>query len=139
MQTSFAEFFDDINDALKDAVRALGGFKKVGVLLWPELEQAPEQAANKIRDCLNPDRREKLSPQQLMFVMRKAREAGHHSLMGYVCAEAGYTAPTPIDPEALLADSQAEFVESVKRLDQLAKNIEKQMAARLAKPLARAA
>lgn len=139
MQTSFAEFFDDINDALKDAVRALGGPKKVGVLLWPELDHAPEQAANKMRDCLNPERREKLSPQQLLYVMRKAREVGHHSLMGFVATDTGYAVPAPVDPEAVLAESQAEFVESVKRLDQLAKSIEKQLAARPANALTRAA
>ncbi len=43
MQCSFGEFFEDINDALREAVRALGGVKQVGALLWPEV--APDSCA----------------------------------------------------------------------------------------------
>ena len=102
MQCSFGEFFEDINDALKEAVRALGGVKQVGALLWPEV--APDTAGNKLRDCLNDGRREKLSPEQFIFILRKAREAGYHSAMEYVATECGYSKPVAVDPKDELAE-----------------------------------
>jgi hypothetical protein len=37
-------------------VHALGGYKKVGVLLRPELAEKPLAAAQWLRDCLNQDK-----------------------------------------------------------------------------------
>lgn len=43
--------YEDELDAAKDAVKALGGAKKVGPLIWPD--KAPETAARHLLDCLN--------------------------------------------------------------------------------------
>jgi hypothetical protein len=123
MQCSFGEFFEDINDALKEAVRALGGTKAVGALLWPEL--APDTAGNRMRDCLNPDRREKLSPEQFLFILRGAREAGCHSAMGYVAAECGYAQPKPVERDEQLNTVQEQFINSVQDLQKLAGLVER--------------
>lgn len=125
MQCSFGEFFEDVDDAMKEAVRALGGAKKVGLMFWPELEKDPDKAANRLRDCMNPDRREKLSIQQFMLLLRKAREAGCHSLMAYVASDAGYSAPEPVEPEAVLAEKQSQFIDAVKALQSMAADIGK--------------
>ena len=47
--------YENIEDALRDAVRALGGTKAVGGKLFPSLPI--EQAASRVADCLNIDRR----------------------------------------------------------------------------------
>lgn len=138
MQCSFGEFFDDVYDAMKEAVRALGGPKKVALMFWPELEKEPEKAASRLRDHLNPERREKLSIEQFLMLVRKANEAGCHSLMAYVAADTGYKTPDPQDPEEELAEAQAEFVEAVKTLEGMAKRIEK-LTPRSSKPISRAA
>lgn len=138
MQCSFGEFFDGVYDAMKEAVRALGGPKKVGLMFWPELEKDPEKAANRLRDCMNPERREKLSIEQFMMLLRKACEVGCHSLMAFVASDTGYKTPDPQDPEEELAEAQAEFVEAVKALEGMAKRVEK-LTARSSKPISRAA
>ena len=123
MQTPFAEFFDDVNDAIREAVRQLGGFKKVGPLLWPEL--AMEQAGNRLRDCMNADRREKLSLDQFMLILRLARQAGFHGVMGYVAYSTGYEAPRPVEPESQEAELQRAFVDAVQCLDGIQKQLQR--------------
>lgn len=123
MQCAFGEFFDDINDALREAVRALGGVKQVGAMLWPEV--APDTAGNKLRDCLNPERREKLSPEQFLFVLRKAREAGYHAAMEYVASDCGYAKPAPVDPSDKLAELQRQFIDAVEGLSQIQVQIQR--------------
>lgn len=90
-------FYDDDLDALKAHVQALGGNKKVGALLWPD--KTPETAARTMADCCNSSRAERLSPSQLLLVMRMGREAGCHILATHFMHEAGYGTPTPIDPK----------------------------------------
>lgn len=107
------------------------------MLLWPELGHAPDQAANKLRDCLNPDRREKLSPEQFVLLLRKSREAECHAAMGYLLHECGYAAPEPVDAADTLARAQDEFAGAVAKLDGMARMIER-LAGRGAKAGARA-
>lgn len=86
-------------EALQDVVKACGGHKRVGVLLWPEMESRPEAAGNKLRDHLDADRREKLSLEQILLLMRLGRQAGVHSAMNFLADELGYTRPTPVSRE----------------------------------------
>jgi hypothetical protein len=120
MQLEMGEFFEDINDALKQAVKALGGNKKVGAKLWPELPI--DTAGNKLGDCLNPDRREKLSPEQVVFILRLAREKGYHAAMQFIAFDTGYRAE-PVDPLTQEAQLQRDFVAAVGHL----KDIETRM------------
>lgn len=123
MQAAFGEFFEDVNEALREAVRQLGGNKKVGPLLWPELPQ--EQAANKLRDSLNPDRREKLSPEHLLMILRLSRAAGFHGAMGFVAFDAGYEPPRPVVPEDQESELQRAFVDAVGTLDAIQKQLQR--------------
>lgn len=90
-------FYDDDVDALKATVHALGGNKGVGRQLWPD--KAPDVAGRLMADCCNPGRSERLSPSQLLFVMRLGREKGCHILAEHFMSEAGYAKPVPIDPK----------------------------------------
>lgn len=53
--------YDDELEAAKDAVKYLGGPKKVGELLFPEKQ--PDAAARYLLDALNPARAERLAKQ----------------------------------------------------------------------------
>lgn len=114
MQTSIPECFETLNDALKEAVRAAGGNKVVGAKLWPELPL--DAAANRLRDSLNPDRRDKLSPEQTQLILRLACDAGYHGAMAYWCFGASYDAPNPVTPDQQNDELQRKFVEAVEGL-----------------------
>lgn len=114
---------DAFEDALKEVIQACGGPKAIGREMRPELPI--EQAAGWVRDCLNPDRRDKFSMQQVLFILRRGREVGAHAAMNYLARDAGYTDPTPLDPEDEVVRMQREFVEATKHLSRLADRISK--------------
>lgn len=116
-QRGFPEFYESPNDALIDAVKVLGGYKVVGARLWPE--EPPDRAGNKLRDCLNPERREKLSIEQALLILRWSREAGHHDAMQYLCFDLGYEPTKPTHDDVAVAAMQREFVAAVERLQQI--------------------
>lgn len=99
---------ETINDALIQAVKDLGGSKIVGPMLWPEL--LIDQAQKKLLDCLNPERQHHLTPEQASLILRKAKEAGKHEAMEFVCAYIGYSNPTPIEPADERAQLQKQFI-----------------------------
>jgi hypothetical protein len=129
MQMEIGECFESVNDALQAAVTALGGYKKVGPTLRPELPI--DQAAGWLRDCLNPARREKLAPEQVMLILRKAREAGYHAAMQFVAFDTGYKA-TPVDPVSQIEQLQERFCDSVQALSQMAVKLERMQRVRAA-------
>lgn len=98
---------ESMNDALSDAVRALGGAKLVGSQLWPEM--SVESAHRKLLDMLSPNRAEKFSPDQVVWLLRSARLAGYHGAMQWLCGETGYECK-PIDP-AIERDRLADAIE----------------------------
>lgn len=122
MQLEIGECFESVNDALQATVTALGGFKKVGPLLRPELPI--EQAAGWLRDCLNPGRREKLAPEQVMLILRQARAAGYHAAMHFIAFDTGYKA-APVDPKTQLEQLQERFVEAVQTLQGIQASMER--------------
>jgi hypothetical protein len=113
---------ESITDALREAINACGGNKKVGPVLYPDLPV--DQAAGRIRDCLNPDRRELFSPDQVVLIARLARDAGNHAIMNHLAVELGYLKPAPVEPEDEIARLQREFVEATKSLHSMATRIE---------------
>jgi hypothetical protein len=113
MQLEIGEFHESINDALQAAVMALGGYKKVGPMLRPELPI--DQAAGWLRDCLNHARREKLAPEQVLLILRAARVAGYHAAMNFLAFDTGYKA-APVDPHDQEQQLQERFIEAVEGL-----------------------
>lgn len=83
-------FFEDELDALKAAVQALGGSKKVGQMLWQD--KGVDAASRLLLDSLNPGRNEKLSLSQVIFILRAAKDAGHHGPFQWIAGEIGYDA-----------------------------------------------
>lgn len=115
-------FYETIYDALGAVVSALGGPKKVGPMLWPE--KTLDAAAQLLRDCLNPARKERFDPEQTLFLLKQGRAIGCHDAVNYLCAEAGYDAPRPVEPEDEMARLQREYVQAVKLLATLTPKIE---------------
>lgn len=89
--------YDDLDDALYDLVQVLGGYKKVGPRLWPALPQ--DDAAARLRHCLNKSRREKLDPHETLTLLRWARELDFHGVKHFVDDQTGYTRSAPRDPK----------------------------------------
>lgn len=110
-------FFDTYEDAIRDTVAALRGFKAVGVLLWPAVPA--DDAGRKLAACLDPDKREKLSLGELQLIRREARKAGVHILAHYEARDAGYAEPQPLNPEDERAQLEREFIAAVKGLEAL--------------------
>lgn len=123
MAEQFPLFHEDLMEALRTCVQALGGPKKVGALLRPELPA--DQAGRWLADCLNPDRRDQLHPNQFLLVLREARKVGCHAAMNYLAQECGYADPQPIEPDDERAALQREFVQHSKALQALASRIER--------------
>jgi hypothetical protein len=116
-------FSEDINDALRDVIRALGGMKAVAARLRPEL--GTEAAAGWLKDCLNPSRRERLNPEQVLWLLREGRKVGCHSLMNYLCDEASYCRAQPLEPHDEAAELRRQVVASVKHFEGLVKRLER--------------
>lgn len=114
---------DTLNDALIACIKAVGGSKQVGPLLWPE--KAPDAAQRLLLDCLNEDRAAKLSPEQVLLILRMARGRGFHDGMNFIAGELGYGTPVPMEPRDEVADLMRAFNESVAVQASLAERIEK--------------
>lgn len=115
-------FITDIYDALGDLVRACGGPKVVGMAMKPE--KTADDAAGWVKDCLNRNRPQKFDAEQIMWLLKKGREVGCHDPIVWINNEAGYTAPSPIEPETELAKLLREYNETGKRLIELQPKIE---------------
>lgn len=101
-------FITDIYDALGDLVRAAGGPKAVGQILKPE--KTSEDAAGWVKDCLNRNRREKFDPEQIHWLLKKGRELGCHEPIRWICENAGYSKPDPVEEETELARLLREYI-----------------------------
>lgn len=118
-----ALFVEDLRDALKDAVRALGGNKAVGRRLRPEL--TADSAGDWVKDCLNPARRERFDPEQVLWLIREAKLVGCHSIVNYICDEAGYTRPSPVEPADEAAELKRQAIAAVKDFAVLVQRLER--------------
>lgn len=93
---------ESFDDALVECVKACGGSKAVGVALWPS--KGIEAAQRHLLSCLNPDRNEKLGPDEVLHVLRLARDKGCHIGMQYLAASLCYAEPVPTDPKDELTE-----------------------------------
>lgn len=116
-------FVEDLSEAIRATVQALGGFKQVGSKLRPE--RSAIDAGKWLADCLNPSKRDHLDPEQLALIRRDARAAGCHILASFEMREAGYAPPTPVAPEDEAAELRRSFIESVKAQQALVQRLER--------------
>lgn len=115
--------FETYTVALIECVKASGGSKVVGGKLWPELPI--DHAQRKLLACLNDERPERLTPDQTIFVMRLAREAGCHAGVNFICTALGYTIPNPIDHKDEAAELKRQFIAATTSLLAMAEKIER--------------
>lgn len=114
---------ESLSEALTECVRVCGGSKQVGAKLWPE--KTPDAAQRLLLSCLNDDRAEKLSPEQLLLVLRLARQRGHHGGMNYIAGELGYGTPVPVEPRDEIADLQRQYIEAARSMARMADKIDR--------------
>ncbi|RIX74457.1 hypothetical protein D3H34_27380 [Acidovorax cavernicola] len=74
---------------------------------------------------MNDDRAEKLSPEQLLLVLRLARQRGHHGGMNYIAGELGYGTPVPVEPRDEIADLQRQYIEAARSMARMADKIDR--------------
>jgi len=102
---------ESFNDALIDCVKACGGSARVSKLLWPE--KSEKDAQRSLLDALNEDRPAKLSPDQVLFLLRLSRQKGYHDGIDFINQELGYRPAVVIEPKDEVADLMAKFNEAV--------------------------
>ena len=114
---------DGLNQALIDCVKAAGGSAIVGKKLFPE--KSPEAAQRHLLDCMNEERAAKLSPEQVLLVLRLARAKGHHGGIAFILADLGYAPTAPIEPKDETAELQRQFIEATNRMAETASYAER--------------
>lgn len=116
-------FHEDIYEAIRTACMALGGMKRVGVMLKPD--HSADKAGEWLNNCLNQTRPEKLDPEQIQFISREARKANCHAIATFQNSDAGYAPPIPIEPEDEKARLQREYIASVKAQQRITEKLER--------------
>lgn len=124
-------FAQDLREALRTLVAHLGGVKRIGAQMRPDLPA--DDAGRWLSKCLDRERPEKLSFEQLLYLLRLGHDAGCHVAMQYLAAEAGYHA-TPIEPLDERAALERQFIDSVRALHAIESRMER--LAGLAPPIA---
>lgn len=103
--------FETLNDCLIECVKAAGGSKVVGNLVWPE--KTIDAAQRHLLNCLADGRAERLNPDQVLLIAALARKAGCHAYMQYCAQRLLYAHPVPREPAQELAELQRSFAASV--------------------------
>lgn len=117
-------FYESITDVLRALVQALGGAKKVGAAMRGN-DIGIEAAGRWVLDCLNPDRRERFTPEQVLWLLAEARKVQFHAGMHYINVEAGYAPPLPVEPEDERAQLQRQVIEATAVLRQSIERLER--------------
>jgi len=103
--------YGSLEDALKAVVAKLGGAKLVAGRLWPESVTEVDdlaKAQQKLLNCLNPERQEKLSLSELSSVLRMAREIDAWDAIEHFSSVLGFRFE-PITREDLLRQQVIEL------------------------------
>jgi len=116
-------FYERIEDAIAAVVDACGGRKVVASELWPD--KPLRDAHNLLDACLNPSKREKLDPSQIVYIAKRGRQVGCHLLVAFICRECSYADPIPLEPEDERAKLQREYIEATKAMASLAARMER--------------
>lgn len=120
---SIESSIETLNDALIEAVKAAGGSKVVAVALWGSAAGV-DVVQRRLLACLNPERSEKLSTDEIVAVMKLAREHGCHAPMRFLSATLSYAEPQPIQPRDEADELKRQFIESTRALAAMAARIE---------------
>ena len=118
-----ALFCESIEEAILEVARFCGGRKTLAAEMWPSLPV--REAHNRFDACCNPERREQFHPADLLYIAKRGRAAGCHSLLLFLARESGYADPQPVEPEDLRAKLQREYIEATKAMQRLAGRMER--------------
>ena len=117
MQQGGFDFAEDIYDALRSIVLALGGYKAVGCRLWPHLD--PDTALTKMRDSLNRERAQKLDMEEMLWLLLEGRKAEIHTGMYFIADYCKYERPRTKSLEQRREELQRMVVDAVSRLSDI--------------------
>lgn len=121
---------EGLNQALIECVKAAGGSSNVGRKLFPE--KSPESAQRALLDCLNEERPAKLSPEQVLLILRLARAKGFHGGVNFILADLGYAPTSPIEPKdeaAELGRQASELLAAAERITERLQRLQPQLRA----------
>lgn len=116
-------FYDSIQDAIGAVVQALGGKKKVAPRLWPHVK--PETAYTRLAHCLSDEFPEKLSPEELLFLITEGRQIGCHAILTYLSQEGGYAPPVPVDPLDETDQLRRDIRDGLTKLNRMCERLER--------------
>ena len=117
---------ESLNQALIECVKHAGGSASVGPKLFPE--KTREAAQRLLLDCLSEDRPAKLSPEQVLFILRLARERGYHGGIDYVLETLSYSPTTPIAPADAADELMRQVVEGQRQVIESQRLLAEQLA-----------
>ena len=106
-----ALFHESFSDALQEVVACAGGYKKVAAPMKPE--RSAEAAGRWLHDCFNDSRPDRLTPDQVLYLLKLGRAIGCDGGMNYLLREAGYADAKPIEPRDAVQDLMSQFNASV--------------------------
>lgn len=116
-------FIEDLDEAVRATIQALGGFKKVGQMVKPDMSM--DAASRWLMDCCNHDRPNKFALSELQLIAKLGRQVGCHAIATQICRDAGYSDPVPVEPEDEQAALRREYVEAVKAMAVMTKRMER--------------
>lgn len=116
-------FHEDFRDSLRHVIKALGGFEAVGVELWPT--KARKAAGAWLSDCINPERPAKLDLEDMVGLLRMARDRGIHCAMSHLCDDLGYARPATVEPEDQEAEIARQADHRIEELTALVQRLER--------------
>lgn len=106
--------------ALKDE-RGRSGLKIVGTMLWPSMPA--DAAGRKLAHCLDPERAEKLSFDELELLLRRAREQGVHDVAAWMGSALAYELRV-VTVEDQRDELMRQFTSAMRVADTLARRLE---------------
>jgi hypothetical protein len=113
--------YDDIYEALRAVVKALGGAAAVGKRLWPT--KPIKTAEGALLDCLNRNRSAKLDPEEVLHLAKWGREAGCHALNDFFNDDTGYERSKPVVLTEQLARLQIAAQEAQRKAEETAADL----------------
>lgn len=105
-------FYESPLDAIGADVAELGGFKKAGPMLWP----SKTDAAGRLRSSLSEDHAQKLDIEELIEIMRLARDVKSNATLNYLAQTLGFKFEW-IKPDDAHAELQRQFIDAVNRAE----------------------
>ena len=80
----------------------------------------PDKQGEKLSNCLNTNHVQKLSLEEMLFILRQAHKKGCHVGITFICRHTGYADPQPIVLEDEITEHERQFISAVAEVKHLA-------------------